>query len=304
MGIIAVILVLASGGLHSIWNFLVKRSEDKLCFLWGAKVISVLLLSPLFSLYITFDVRIFRGDGGNLAYLLALGFISGTVHLLYNYFLSQAYRFGDISLSYPIARGAAPFLVVLVAFFFLGEVPSVLGLLGMLMVALGIVSMVITRSSGNPRKYEEKNSDPSSGLFGFQSPVLFAAITAIMISGYVFIDGRGSRVFGPLVFMYVFSLISTTLLTIPMMGKKNAVYRELKNNMGAVIGTGILMPLSYFLALQAMRLSPLAYVASLRNISIVFAAFLGVVVLLEPFTLTRFLGSIVIFGGALLLGMS
>ncbi|MFP4136031.1 MAG: EamA family transporter, partial [Candidatus Acetothermia bacterium] len=58
-----------------------------------------------------------------------------------------------------------------------------------------------------------------------------------------------------------------------------------------------------FLALSAMQLAQLGYVASFRNVSVVFATLLGVVKLKEEFTFYRLIGSLVIFLGAVLLSV-
>ncbi len=113
----AVSLVIASGVLHATWNYLAKCSKDKLYFLWTVKVTSLCLLTPIVA-YRLLGGSITRDTGSSLSYLLLLGLASGFVHFFYNYFLSQAYEYGDISFSYPVARGFAPFIVALLSFLF------------------------------------------------------------------------------------------------------------------------------------------------------------------------------------------
>ncbi|MBS3765421.1 EamA family transporter [Candidatus Bipolaricaulota bacterium] len=302
MHLSAILLVLASGFLHAGWNYLAKSSRDKISFLWLAKLAALLVLSPLLLYYLFYH-------GGlevlitNYRTLLYLGVGSGFVHFFYNYFLSMAYRFGDISFTYPIARGLAPFLVALFSFFFLSEVPSSLGILGMALVASGMFLMVASKSAGEENEDDGPDKDKGSSLLSGKAPLIFAVLTSVTIASYIFLDGKGSREFTPFLFMYAYSLTSTILLAVPVMKRKEELVLEFETNLKNVLFTGVMMPSSYFLALSAMQLAQLGYVASFRNISVVFATLLGVVKLKEEFTFYRLIGSLVIFLGAVLLSI-
>lgn len=300
MNLTAVFLVLTSGFIHAGWNYLAKSSKDKLSFLWGSKVVSLVSLSLLLFYYLVF----YGGGGeleGNYLSFILFGLGSGFIHSFYIYFLGMAYRYGDISFTYPIARGLAPFLVALFSFFFIGETPSLVGALGMLLVAVGMVLLVGDKSYGEKDKNEEKGEDES--VFYSNTPLIFAVFTAVTIASYTFLDGRGSREFTPLLFVYAYSLVSTILLTVPVLGRGKKFAIEIKTNLKTMFFTGIMMPLSYFLALSAMQLTQLSYVASLRNISVVFVTLLGVIKLKEEFTFFGLTGSLVIFLGAVLLSI-
>jgi len=296
----AVTLVLASGFLHASWNFLAKRSKDKLSFLWGAKALALLLLSPILAFYLRYFIGTTQLEQ-DFWFFIALGAASGLVHFGYNYFLSMAYRYGDISFTYPIARGLAPFLVALFSFLFIGEVPSVSGATGMLLIAGGMIFLVKSKTT----KDESVDAEiPDYGPIAKEkAPLLFAVLTSIMIALYLFLDGRGSRAFTPFLFMYSYSLISTLLLAIPVYRRRKKFFREIKTNLKAICLTSIMMPLSYFLALSAMQLTQLGYVAYFRNISVVFASLFGLFLLKEDFTGFRLIGSMVIALGAIALSI-
>jgi uncharacterized membrane protein len=55
--------------------------------------------------------------------------------------------------------------------------------------------------------------------------------------------------------------------------------------------------------LFALRTAAVAYVSSVREISVVFAAILGTLVLREPFGEKKVLGSLLIFAGILCIGI-
>src|SRR4051794_41326235 len=52
---------------------------------------------------------------------VALGLASGVVEAAYFIFLSAAYRRGDLSVVYPLARGTAPLLAVVIGVVVFGE---------------------------------------------------------------------------------------------------------------------------------------------------------------------------------------
>lgn len=296
----AVFLVLASGLLHACWNYLAKSSKDKLSFLWGAKVTALILLSPVLIYYLFFYGGTEKLEGNYLT-LVLFGLGSGFVHSFYVYFLSMAYRYGDISFTYPIARGLAPFLVALLSFVFIGEIPNLSGAVGMMLIAAGMVFMVRSKSYGEDVEVVKKEVE-SSILFG-KAPLIFAVLTAVTIASYIFLDGRGSREFTPFLFMYSYSLVSTILLGFPALWRRENFAVEIRANLKTMLVTGIMMPLSYFLALRAMQLTQLGYIASFRNISVVFATLLGLIKLKEEFTLFRLMGGMIIALGAILLSI-
>jgi multidrug transporter EmrE-like cation transporter len=68
----------------------------------------------------------------------------GAVHGLHAV-LNRAYQMVDLSLVYPLARGAAPFIVAVVSVWFLGDQLSQTGVLAILLIGLGITSLTCQR---------------------------------------------------------------------------------------------------------------------------------------------------------------
>ena len=88
-----------------------------------------------------------------------------------------AYRDGDLSQVYPIARGTAPILVLIFAFVFIGETVSPLSVFAIVLACLAIASLALHRGPVVP-----------SGR-----PVFWALCTATFIAGYTVVDGAGVR---------------------------------------------------------------------------------------------------------------
>ena len=110
MPILAIILLCLSASLHALWNFLLKNSQEKYIAM-GWQVI----ISGLMSLVLIF----FTGLPPRSMWLFAV--LSMVLEAIYFVLLSVAYTSHDFSLVYPIARGAAPALLVLWSAIFLKE---------------------------------------------------------------------------------------------------------------------------------------------------------------------------------------
>src|SRR4249919_4204354 len=91
---------------------------------------------------------------------VALGLASGVVEAAYFIFLSAAYRRGDLSVVYPLARGTAPLLAVFIGVVILGERLGVAGSIGVVALLAGflwlqrpwrIVAAVMSAPSGGRR---------------------------------------------------------------------------------------------------------------------------------------------------------
>ena len=97
-------LVLLAALLHASWNAFAKRSSDPLLAIWLMTLsagLGALALAPVASFP--------RPEAW--PWLAA----SLVLHLAYMLFLVSAYRLGDLSQVYPIARGLGPCVVALLA---------------------------------------------------------------------------------------------------------------------------------------------------------------------------------------------
>ena len=130
---------------------------------------------------------------------IALGIASGVVEAAYFILLSAAYRRGDLSVVYPIARGTAPLLAVAIGVGLLGE------RLGRRGVDRGRRccwpgSCVLQRpwralalAAGAARR-----APASRGKAAADSAILFALATGVTIATYTAIDRVGTRLIDPL----------------------------------------------------------------------------------------------------------
>ena len=111
MPIDALVMLFLSASMHAIWNFLLKSSEEKYVAMGWQTILS----GALALLVVVF----YSGLPPREMWLFAI--ISMLLEAIYFILLCIAYSDHDFSLIYPIARGAAPALLVLWTAIFLQE---------------------------------------------------------------------------------------------------------------------------------------------------------------------------------------
>ena len=284
MPLTALGLLLVAAMMHTTWNLLVKRAKEKQVFIWCALIAGVILFSPLLLTSSLFPLSLWP-------YLLS----SALVEAMYYIILIRAYENGDFSLVYPMARGAAPAILLLWATFFLGERPRFFGFVGIALLVLGLI-VVGGKSWWNLRK-----------TAGFKKSALVLALgVACCISIYTAIDGAAVRHVSPLPYTVLVIGLSAVFIT-PVVVKhygNRAIVEEWRANWMRIVLVGIFTLLAYVLALKAYSITRVSYAGSVREISVVFAAFLGWRWLGEDFGAIRLVGAIVIFTGILVIAFA
>src|SRR2546423_13796137 len=113
MPVSALALALAAAALHALWNLLLARERDTEATTAVAVLVFVVALVPL-------AAATWRVDGGAVPYILG----SAALELVYFALLAAAYRRFELSLVYPLARGFAPVLALVIVLVAVGARPS------------------------------------------------------------------------------------------------------------------------------------------------------------------------------------
>ena len=283
------LIVLFGALLHASWNALVKSSSDKsldtalIHVLGGAVAVPLVLLA-------------------GVPPLAALPFLAASIiiHIGYYFALAGAYRHGDLGITYPIMRGTAPLLVAIFSGLVIGEYLSTAAWLGIAGISAGVFLLGWSR-----------------GMFAdhaHRKALAFALSNAVIIALYTLVDGLGVRTavqHGGSALQYVATLF--LLDGFPyfafIMWQRKAQHRVdawayMRGRwplalMGTLASLG-----SYGIALWAMTQAPVATVAALREVSVLFAALLGTLLLKEAFGLRRGVGTLLILGGVAVLRLA
>lgn len=282
MLILPVLLVLASGVSHAVWNMLTKQSENKQLFLWLIFVPSTLALLPSFIREVTQPGVPLAGYG---LLLLSMVIQSG-----YAMFLSKSLTHGDMSQVYPMMRGLGSFLLPLASVLFLGESLSLPGWIGLLCIASGFS---LTSGIAFVR---ERIRVPTR-------VILYTVGVGLCTMSYVLVDKINLLHFSPIALLEA-SNIGFMLGLMPFIRFRSIAWRRECRNNGRLLAIGsILSPGSYLLFLIAMSMSPLTYVAPLREIGTVVGTVAGIYWLREKRDPVRIVSAGIIFTGIVLVGM-
>jgi drug/metabolite transporter (DMT)-like permease len=285
----ALLIVLAAAFLHAFWNYLAKKSRNKIAFIWWAILFSTILFFPMF-LYYWPTVTI---SSTGWSCIVA----TGILHAFYFWFVGRAYERGDLSLVYPLARGSGPLFVPILAVLFLNEQLSILGVLGISFVILGIFGIHL-RSFSIQSMFE-----PFLALRGGAS--FWALCTGATIAGYSLVDKIGVNLVHPPVYIYLMFVITLLLLSPYVFVKERSdLKKEWNINKIQIVIVGFLDLFTYLMILFALQISKVSYVAAVREVSIVFSALIGIMLLQEKNASQKLLGAVLISLGVVLIGLS
>lgn len=243
-------LVLLAAALHAIWNAVIKGTGDKTIAI-GLVAVGHLVLGFLLAAIVPLpDIKV-------IPFIIA----STIIHWGYYFSLTTAYKFGDLSLIYPIARGISPVIVTLLAFFWINERLSWLEMVGVLLISSGILFLGL-------KSFSNEKSLP---------PLVFAVSTGVLIAAYSLTDGFGVRLTeNPL--SYIAWLFIAEGLVVFFIFVRFRV-RLLKSSFSEIMlgfFAGVISTLAYGLVLYAKSLAPLGIVTALRETSVIIATLIGV----------------------------
>lgn len=275
-------LVLLAAVMHASWNALVKAGGDKTAVQVIVIVTSglpALIALPFFPL----------PDPAAWPFLAA----STVIHFAYYVALLGAYRHGDLSQTYPIARGSSPVLVALGAWLYAGEAQDAMQILGIAVASIGIISL-----AGPPRFGANGGRRAGEG-----KAIAFAFATSITIAFYTLMDGMGVRR-TPEPMSYVVWLLfleSPLMLAIGLWLRRGRIVESYRPHLLKGAMGGLVAGLGYGIVIWAMDRVPMAHVSMLRETSVILAAAIGALFLSEPFGKRRIAAAaLVAVGNALL----
>lgn len=268
--------------MHALWNFLLKSSDEKYIAM-GWQVI----LSGIFSLGFIF----FTGLPPRSMWAFAV--ISMILEAIYFILLCSAYTDHDFSLVYPIARGAAPALLVLWSAIFLHEQLTGGGYFGLALITGGMLVI-----GGTPLLNNKSEQPHLKGI-------LTALSVALIISIYTFIDGTAVK-HGPALPYGLAMFVMVPFVTTPYLARRYgwSQFTDLwKKKRGTLMLGGVLGLVAYMLALFAYTFAPLSYSGAIREVSAVIGAFLGWRFLKEEMGGVRVAGSAIVFAGVMVIAV-
>lgn len=253
---LAIGLSLAAAVIHGTWNVLVKVSGDPLTTFQRATVAGALIGTiPVGIAWLALG-----RPGMSLA---AAGFAvaSAVFELAYLWLLSAAYSRGELSVVYPIARGSAPLLAVVIGIAVIGERLTTVQFVGVMLLLGGILAVTLPQTSGRA--------------------TLPALLTGVAIAAYTSVDRVGVRLTMPWLYAWLLVALLAVAVTVTLplaerlhVRRAGAAQHAPSIRQAALIG--VFMWGGYLLVLLALSIAPLAVVAPVRETAVVAVAVWGV----------------------------
>lgn len=212
-------------------------------------------------------------------------------HYFYQICLVQAMRRGDLSLVFPVMRGAAPLLTAGTALLFLGEELAPLAWAGLVVAAVAVASFALPPKGVRLREHPDRTA------------LAWSVGVAVGISLYNVTDARGVRLApDPLTFIVWLFMVDGLLITITaLIFRRDAIASAVRMKWRYGVAAGALSILSFGSALYAFSLMETAKVSALRETSVVFAAAMGSLFLGEGFGRRRLIAAVALACGLVLM---
>ncbi len=244
------LIVIFAAFLHALWNAIVKGAGDRTI------VLGLVAAGHVLPGFVMVAISA-SPNAAAIPYIIA----STVIHWGYYALLNIAYRTGDLSIVYPIARGLTPVLIAVGAFIWVGEALPLIVWLGILAVSLGILLLARGAFASDIAK---------SGLVA-------AVGVAVLIASYSLVDGVGVRVSNS-AWGYIGWLFVSEIFVVGFVFSSRWERVRAMSGRALAIGLfgGLVSGAAYALVLYAKTQAPLGVVSALRETSVIFASLIGI----------------------------
>lgn len=303
MSWVAIVLIVISAFMHASWNFISKQHYPTVSFFFVAAVSASTLVAPLLFIYSHIFPLIPISVWG-------LVLATGLAQAIYFSGLAGAYRLGDMSLAYPLAR-ALPVLSIAAISIVLGNGSEIspIGLVGMVLISAGCIILPL------PTFRRLRRQDYLNRVY------LMAVMAAVGTTAYTLIDDaalRQLRHVGNIPLnttqITVFFIALQTISTATLLGLTLSINRTERQQLIKLLhhrsllisslSTGVIIMAAYGLVLVSMAYARnVSYVAAFRQLSIPIGAILGLTLQKEARNRPKLAGIAIISIGLIFVGV-
>lgn len=279
--------ILGSACIHVVAHVALKQTKDRTAFVWWMILWGGVVFFPVLFL---FNLRSIS--------LLAIGVmsLSAIFEALYFGAIAQAYKTGDLSIVYPLARGTAPIFLLVWSASVLREHITVGGVGGIFLIASGLYLINLPRLGAW--------LEPLQAI-GQPGP-RWALLAGLCISLYTVIDKIGIGLVPPLLYTYLALWITLLWMTPPTLRVVgwDGLKEELRSSKLSSVVAGFTTLAAYAIVLYAIQAgTPASYAGAVREISVVLGVAVGRLFLKEKGTAMRFVGGALVAGGVAVIGL-
>ena len=271
------LLVIFAAILHAIWNGMVKNFEDKAISV-SAIVFGHLPIAIVVMLFLPLPTL------ESVPYII----LSAIIHQGYQFNLISAYKVGDLTKVYPIARGTGPIVATIISIIFLGLLITKFQILSIFLICFGIIIL------GLFSKSSKKNN----------KAIIYSLSTGFFIGLYSLADGYGARIsLSPLSFLGWSFVLNAMIFpfVLKYMGHSNIFRLVMKEAKLIFWVGGTLSYVVYGVIVWSFTKAPIPLVSALRESSIIFSIFIGFFFLKERINFVKIVSVAIIFLGIILI---
>ena len=278
MSTYALVLVLSSAFMHSLWNALLKREPDIAAATVG--VLGVALISSAVLVPVTPGAAF--PTTASWSWALGAGAFEG------GYFVSLAMALlrAPLGFAYTVARGTAIALVFPLSVAFLAERITLLAVIGVFVLYLGLLTVGF-------------GSHATTARLGLR----WSITCGVCVAGYhlCYKEALDAHALAPALFAVSLAVaFPLNLLWLGAIGRQRLL-TALRTRPRALLWAGFACTASFVVFLNALALAGAGVVLTLRNTSIIFAQLMAVVIGERPRPRQIF-GACLVAAGATLIG--
>jgi len=277
------LLVLIAAVLHASWNYAARKAEGSARVVWLAMWAACAAALPLV-LWLVFARggihRLPREAGPFVA-------ATGILHAAYFLLLAAAYRAGELSVVYPVARGTGVGLTAVLASPLFGESMSGPGIAGIAAIVCGVLLM---------SRAPSRHPGTSRGL-------VRALGVGVTIAAYSLTDKGGVMRADPVLYIWLMYLVcALAMAPFVLPGTSGSDWRDAVRRNGReilVIGVGSMG--TYLIILYAFSRGPVGYVVAVREFSVAAGAVLGFALLRESISAWKVAAIVLVMAGVIVI---
>lgn len=225
------------------------------------------------------------------AHFVPMLLLSGTLHTGATIFYMKAFKSGDISLTFPMIN-FTPITLLVTSPIFLGEFPSVPGLLGILSITIGAYILGIKAAGRGPLA-------PFKELFKSPGP-RYMLLVAVIWGFTGNFDKIGVESSSPIFWAFSLNLFMTLILFPFYIRPLIKERKQLKKIVIPLCLTSLCSIGSTVTHFYAIKLILVTYLVSIKRIGTLFSILLGFLFFKEKNIKSRLAGSLIMVAGALL----
>jgi drug/metabolite transporter (DMT)-like permease len=274
----ATLLILSSALMHAISSSLYRIAGDRMVRMIVGCILGLSIMLP-----IAFFVPLPTAEAWQLI------IPSSIIIIFYQFMVIKALEHGELSYTYPVSRGSAPVFVVLLTLLFFSHELVWVEILGVAMVAGGIMELAL------------RSFKIGSVQGNLKKATIFSFISGLTTAIYTLIDAQGVRlVENPFSYIaWLFIIINTGLILIIGLKRGRSFFKSVYTERRHGTYAGLFGIASYVTALLALRLGNTVEIAALRETSIMFAILIGYFFLGEGIGIRRWIAVALISLGAI-----